>query len=54
MRENEKSQCRFQVPLNTDHRLTAEQLFTLDEKREERERPEKREKRDKRDEGDEK
>lgn len=41
------------MPLNTDHRLTAEQLFTLDEKREERE-ARKREKRDKRDEGDEK
>lgn len=24
----------FQVPLNTDHRLTAEQLFRLDERKE--------------------
>lgn len=40
-RKNEggrESQCRFQVPLNTDHRLTAEQLFVPDEKKEERDR----------------
>lgn len=28
-------QNEFQVPLNTDHRLTAEQLFVPDERKEE-------------------
>lgn len=29
----EEESERFQVPINTDHRLTAEQLFALDEKK---------------------
>lgn len=42
------------MPLNTDHRLTAEQLFIVDEKREERGLKKGRKETKEREEGDEK
>lgn len=43
MREVEKASETFRCLLRTDHRLTAEQLFVPDEKKEERGRRAKRE-----------